>query len=110
MRSFEGGEAVMFEIAGIPLNIHQVVRLAMPLSPGESSVVDASRVMRIKQSLGPLAWGDMLTLQPPIGRLNKRKYAANRDPSLSLDASDWVNTSPSDTDLAHPWDSTAFKQ
>jgi len=110
VRAFEGGEAVMFEIAGLPLSIYQVVRLAMPLSPSESSVVDASRVLRIKQFLGPLAWSEMLTLLPPIGHINKRKYSAGRDPSLSLDASDWLNTSPTTTVKDHPWNNDGFKQ
>jgi len=98
VRSYEGADAKRYSINGEDYTAAQVVRLAAPMSLYESRIVDSLYVSSKRSYLGPQAWAELLSMQGPMGTTVKRKYALNKDPSLSLDASDWINVTPSDTD------------
>jgi len=100
--SFEGGEARRYAIEGGDFTAAQVVRLASPLSLFESRIVDSMRVAQLRNFYGPQGWPALLSMQGPLPTTVKRKYAYGKDPSLSLDASDWVNVEPSETDIPKP--------
>ena len=100
--SYEGGEARRYAIEGGDFTAAQVVRLAAPLSLFESRIVDSMRVAQLRHFYGPRGWADLLSMQGPLSTTVKRKYAYGKDPSLSLDASDWINTEPSSTDVPKP--------
>lgn len=100
--AYEGAEARRYNIGGDDFTAAQIVRLASPLSLFESRIVDTMRAIHLRNFYGPLGWANLLTMQGPLSTTAKRKYTYGKDPSLSLDASDWINTEPSDTDIATP--------
>lgn len=100
--TYEGADARRYEIDGSDFTAAQIVRLASPLSLFESRIVDTMRVIHLRNLYGPLGWANLLSMQGPLSTTTKRKYAFGKDPSLSLDASDWVNVEPSETDAPRP--------
>jgi hypothetical protein len=100
--SYEGGDARRYIIDGGDFSAAQVVRLAAPLSLFESRIVDSMRVNQLRHFYGPQGWANLLSMQGPLSNTSPRKYTHGKDPSLSLDASDWINVEPSETDAPAP--------
>lgn len=75
VRSFEGGDDARYMMKGESLSVPQVLTIAMPLSLGESTIVDVTKVTNKQIALGPMAWAQLLAVQGPYAIANRPRVS-----------------------------------